>query len=175
MLAINDPQYIQRAEIIREKGTNRSQFFRGEVDKYGWVDAGSSFLPSDMIAAYLLAQLEQLDDIQAQRLRIWHYYQQHLFFLAEKGYFDTPIIPDFATNNAHVYYIVCRSLEERTALITHLKSKGIVAAFHYLSLHESPYYKDKHDGRTLPNCERFSACSAYLYIMNSPRMSKIIS
>jgi dTDP-4-amino-4,6-dideoxygalactose transaminase len=177
MLTINDSKYAQRAEIIREKGTNRSQFFRGEVDKYGWVDAGSSFLPSDMIAAFLYAQLEQLEAIQAKRLQIWHYYQQHLFPLAEKGYFSTPVIPDFATNNAHVYYMVCNSLEERTALITPLKSKGILAVFHYLSLHESPYYKDKHDGRPLPNCDRFSDCLLRLplyYELNQTEQDSII-
>ncbi len=158
LLSINDTQYIQRAEIIREKGTNRSQFFRGEIDKYGWVDIGSSFLPSDMIAAFLYAQLENLDQIQAQRLAIWQRYQEGLKPLSEKGYFGIPTIPEYATNNAHVYYMVCKNLEERSALITHLKSKGISAVFHYLSLHQSPYFKEKHDGRSLPNCERYADC-----------------
>ena len=158
MLTINEPKYATRAEIIREKGTNRSQFFRGEVDKYGWADIGSSFLPSDIIAAFLYAQLEQLQDIQAKRLKIWHFYHENIKPLAEKSYFQTPIIPDFATNNAHMYYVICKSLEQRSALIGHLKSKGIMAVFHYLSLHKSPYFEKKHDGRLLPNCDRFSDC-----------------
>jgi dTDP-4-amino-4,6-dideoxygalactose transaminase len=158
MLTINEPKYATRAEIIREKGTNRSQFFRGEVDKYGWADVGSSFLPSDIIAAFLYAQLEQLQDIQAKRLKIWHLYHENLNPLTKKGYFKTPIIPDFATNNAHMYYVICNSLEQRSALIAHLKSKGIMAVFHYLSLHKSPYFEHKHDGRLLPNCDRFSDC-----------------
>ncbi len=158
MLVINDPQYVNRAEIIREKGTNRSQFFRGEVDKYGWADVGSSFLPSDIIAAFLFAQLEQLAKIQAQRLAIWNRYDENLRLLEQKGYFQTPVIPEFATNNAHMYYIVCNSLKERSALIEYLKSKGILAVFHYLSLQKSPYFEAKHDGRLLPNCDRYSDC-----------------
>jgi dTDP-4-amino-4,6-dideoxygalactose transaminase len=158
MLTINDPQYVNRAEIIREKGTNRSQFFRGEVDKYGWADVGSSFLPSDIIAAFLFAQLEKLEEIQVKRLKIWERYDENLSQLSKKGYFQTPVIPDFASNNAHMYYIVCNSLEQRSALISHLKSKGILAVFHYLSLQKSPYFEQKHDGRLLPNCDRYSDC-----------------
>lgn len=156
LLAINAPEYIHRAEILREKGTNRSAFFRGEIDKYGWVDMGSSFLPSDLIAAFLYAQLESMDVIQKQRHSIWSYYQSRMEILAQKGYLETPFIPDYATHNAHMYYLVTRSLEERTELIEHLKKSEINAVFHYQSLHKSPYYQDKHDGRALPNSDRFT-------------------
>jgi len=158
MLVINDPQYIGRSEIIREKGTNRSAFFRGEIDKYGWVDMGSSFLPSDIIAAFLFSQLENLDDIQKKRKHIWNRYNDSLKVLAEKKNVQLPFIPSYATNNAHIYYIICNSVEERTGLIDHLKSKDINAVFHYLSLHNSQFYKNKHDGRSLPNCDRYSEC-----------------
>lgn len=158
MLVINDERFIRRAEIIWEKGTNRSEFFRGEVDKYGWVDTGSSFLPSEVIAAFLYAQLENLDIIQKKRKQLWDTYYEGLILLAKKGYFKLPTIPDYATNNAHLFYLVCNSLDERTALIKKFKENDILAVFHYLSLHKSVYYADKHDGRELPNCDRFSDC-----------------
>lgn len=157
MLIINDERFLHRAEIIREKGTNRSSFFRGEVDKYGWVDIGSSFLPSDIIAAFLYAQLENLRTIQDCRKAIWYVYNEKLKALNDKG-IRTPFIPDYATNNAHMYYLVCSSLEERTRLIEHLKKSNVHAVFHYLSLHSSPFYKDKHDGRELPNTDQYSNC-----------------
>jgi dTDP-4-amino-4,6-dideoxygalactose transaminase len=157
MLVINDERFIHRAEIIREKGTNRSSFFRGEVDKYGWVDIGSSFLPSDIIAAFLFAQLENLKTIQDRRKDIWNIYNDKLKALNAKG-IKTPFIPDYATNNAHMYYLVCRSLEERTQLIEHLKKNNVHAVFHYLSLHSSPFYMDKHDGRELPDTDQYSNC-----------------
>lgn len=156
MLAINDESFLERAEIIREKGTNRSKFFRGEVDKYGWVDIGSSFLPSEIISAFLYAQLENLDEIQAKRILLWERYYQNLESLSEKFGVKLPFIDEFATNNAHMFYLVCRSLEERTALIGYLKDAGIHAVFHYLSLHKSPFYQDKHDGRELPNCDYYA-------------------
>lgn len=158
MLVINDKQFEKRAEILWEKGTNRSAFFRGEVDKYGWVDIGSSFLPSELIAAFLYAQLEHLEDIQNKRKSIWNRYYQNLKPLADKGYFELPYIPNYATNNAHMFYLVCRNLDERTYLIEYLKKNSIQAVFHYLSLHSSPFYKDKHDGRSLPNSDKFSDC-----------------
>ena len=158
MLAINDDRFIHRAEIIREKGTNRSSFFRGEVDKYGWVDVGSSFLPSDIIAAFLYAQLENLKDIQGRRRLLWDRYYKALSPLASQGKITLPYIPNYATNNAHMFYLVCRSLEERNGLIALLKEKGIYAVFHYISLHTSPFYKDKHDGRELPNADHFTDC-----------------
>ncbi|HQF20853.1 MAG TPA: dTDP-4-amino-4,6-dideoxygalactose transaminase [Kiritimatiellia bacterium] len=157
-LVVNDEQYIRRSEIIWEKGTNRAEFFRGEVNKYGWVDTGSSFLPSEIIAAFLYAQLEQLDKIQAKRKALWATYAQGLGPLADQGIIILPSIPDYASNNAHMFYLVCRSLPERSALIAHLKRAGILAVFHYLSLHKSPFYAAKHDGRELPNANRFADC-----------------
>lgn len=160
MLCINDERFIRRAEIIWEKGTNRAEFFRGEVNKYGWVDMGSSFLPSEVIAAFLWAQLEQLDDIQSRRKHLWNLYYSCLSPLASHlpPKVALPTIPDYATNNAHMFYLVCNNLEERTALIKHLKDNGILAVFHYLSLHSSPYYTDKYDGRELPECDRYADC-----------------
>lgn len=159
LLCVNDEHYIRRAEIIWEKGTNRAEFFRGMVNKYGWVDTGSSFLPSEINSAFLWAQLENLDMIQNRRKHIWTMYADGLKDLADKGFFTMPDIPDYATNNAHMFYLVCRSLEERTSLISYLKSHEALAVFHYLSLHKSEYYL-KNDGRKLdlPNCDRFADC-----------------
>lgn len=159
LLAINDSSLMQRAEIIREKGTNRSAFFRGEVNKYGWVDIGSSFLPSDIIAAYLYAQLENIDLIQARRIAIWQtYYDALLPFVKQTGRFTLPSLPQYATNNAHMFYLVCDSIETRTELITYMKSRGVHAVFHYLSLHKSDFFADKHDGRDLKNSDHFTDC-----------------
>src|SRR5574344_604474 len=158
MLAINDERFIRRAEIIWEKGTNRAEFFRGEVNKYGWVDTGSSFLPSEVIAAFLWAQVEHLDIIQDKRKQLWNTYYELLKPLADRGMFSLPDLPSYATNNAHMFYLVCHSLDARTALIKKLKDNDILAVFHYLSLHSSPYYNNKHDGRKLPNCDKFADC-----------------
>lgn len=157
LLAINDEKFSERAEIIREKGTNRSQFFRGEVDKYGWVDIGSSFLPSDIIAAFLYAQLENLDEIQFRRKQIWNQYYSLLNKLEERGV-QLPYIPDYATNNAHMFYLVCNSLEERSRLISALKEKGILSVFHYLSLHKSPFYSSRYKSPELANSDRYTDC-----------------
>jgi len=156
LLVVNDERFVRRAEIIWEKGTNRAEFFRGEVNKYGWVDMGSSFLPAEINAAFLWAQLENLDEIQTKRKSLWNRYFELLKPLAEKGYFHLPDLPNYATNNAHMFYLLCNKLEERTALIKHLKDNGVLAVFHYLSLHSSAYYKDKHDGRELPECDRYA-------------------
>ncbi len=150
LLVINDEQFIHRAEIIWEKGTNRAEFFRGETNKYGWVDVGSSFLPSDMIAAFLFAQLENLDNIQSKRKHIWEQYYRQLKPLEEQGFIKLPKIPDYATNNAHMFYIVCQNLEIRTNLLRYLKGNNIFAVFHYLSLHKSDFYKNIHGKRALP-------------------------
>ena len=158
LLVVNDERFVRRAEIIWEKGTNRAEFFRGEVNKYGWVDMGSSFLPSEVNAAFLWAQLENIDDIQFKRKTLWDRYYQRLKPLAEKGCFTLPDLPEYATNNAHMFYLVLPNLEARTALLAHLKSQEIYAVFHYLSLHSSPYYKDRHDGRALPECDRYADC-----------------
>lgn len=157
MLAVNDDSLSVRAEIIREKGTNRAAFFRGELDKYGWVDLGSSFLPSELLAAYLYAQLEKLDTIQARRRAIWQRYRDRLGGLDTAGV-GLPVVPDYATNNAHMFYLVCTSLEARTGLIAHLKDRDIQAVFHYQSLHLSPYFRGRHDGRQLPNADRYADC-----------------
>lgn len=156
MLVINDARFAKRAEIIREKGTNRSAFFRGEVDKYGWVDVGSSFLPSEVIAAFLYAQLENLDKIQEQRKKIWNYYGDGLKALEAKGVIKLPFIPDYATNNGHMFYIITGDVHERDALIAHLRGRKIYPVFHYLSLHKSEYYASKHDGRTLPRSDFYT-------------------
>jgi dTDP-4-amino-4,6-dideoxygalactose transaminase len=158
MLVINDPSFAARAEIIREKGTNRSAFFRGETDKYGWVDIGSSFLPSEISAAFLFAQLEELDTIQARRVSIWNRYDRAFEALSAAGAVQRPLLPDYATNNAHMYYLLCNTPEERTGLLALLKERGILAVFHYQSLHRSAYYQDKHDGRDLPNSDRYTDC-----------------
>lgn len=155
LLCLNKPDLIERAEVIREKGTNRSQFFRGEVDKYNWVDVGSSFLPSDILAAFLYAQLEKSQDIQQKRITLWERYQANLSPVIGN---KLPFIPQYASNNAHMYYLVCDSLEERTELISFLKEKEIQAVFHYQSLHQSPFYNDKHEGEDLVNANRYSNC-----------------
>lgn len=155
MLIVNDERFIRRSEIIWEKGTNRAEFYRGMVNKYGWCDMGSSFLPSEFNAAYLWAQLEQLDDIQNRRKHIWNMYYEGL-----KRKMDSlvaiPEIPKYATNNAHMFYLICPTIEYRTNLINYLKRRGIQATFHYLPLHSSDYYKDRHDGRVLPNCDKYA-------------------
>jgi dTDP-4-amino-4,6-dideoxygalactose transaminase len=136
-LLINDPQFIERAEIIREKGTNRSRFFRGQVDKYSWVDIGSSFLPSDILAAFLYAQLEARDEIHAKRQRIWHYYNEHLQEWAENQGVKLPAIPAHCEQSYHMFYMLLPTLKERQALIEHLKERSILSVFHYLPLHLS--------------------------------------
>ena len=159
MLCINDDRFIQRAEIIWEKGTNRSQFFRGEVDKYSWVDTGSSFLPSEIISAFLWAQLENMRDIQDKRIKIWNRYYDGLssFEPVSIKKPKLPLVPEYATNNAHMFYLVCYNVDDRTRFIQHLKDKGILSVFHYLSLHKSSYY-EKYSTRKseLPNSDMFS-------------------
>jgi dTDP-4-amino-4,6-dideoxygalactose transaminase len=149
MLIINDPQFNLRAEIIREKGTNRSAFFRGEADKYGWVDIGSSFLPSELNAAFLYAQLEHLDEIQNIRKAIWNTYFTSLKVWADDLGISMPFIPHFASNNAHMFYLVCKSLEQRTVLINTLKEHQILSVFHYLSLHKSRFFQEYGDNTSL--------------------------
>jgi dTDP-4-amino-4,6-dideoxygalactose transaminase len=159
LLGINDERFIRRSEIIWEKGTNRSEFFRGEVNKYGWCDTGSSFLPSEVISAFLWAQLESLDDIQNKRKNLWRQYYAGLESLAAKGYFRLPDIPSYATNNAHMFYLVCKNLEERSGLIKYLKEHDVLSVFHYLSLHQSEYYTTHYSEiPSLPNCDRYADC-----------------
>lgn len=157
LLCVNDERFIRRAEIIWEKGTNRAEFFRGMVNKYGWVDTGSSFLPSEINSAFLWAQLENLEMIQNRRKHIWNMYNEGLKILFEKGFVKLPNIPDYATNNAHMFYMVCRNLDERTALIRFLKEHDVLAVFHYLSLHKSEYYLNHNGARMdLPHCDKFA-------------------
>jgi len=156
MLVVNDDALQARAEIIWEKGTNRSAFFRGDVDKYGWKDIGSSFLPSELTAAFLYAQLENLEKIQAKRRFIWKKYHIGLRLVADQLGMRLPEIPEYATNNAHMYYLVCESREQQKQLLDYLKRKKILAVFHYLSLHKSDFFKQKHDGRELPMSDLYS-------------------
>lgn len=135
-LIVNNERYVQRAEIIREKGTNRSQFFRGEVDKYTWVDIGSSYLPSDMVAAFLLSQLENMDAINAKRMALWEEYDS--FFKTYDGKVRRPVVPAECRHNAHMYQLLFPDLDERTAFITSLKSRGVGSVFHYIPLHSAP-------------------------------------
>lgn len=158
LLTINDEKFVKRAEIIREKGTNRSAFFRGEIDKYGWVDIGSSFLPSEITAAYLYAQLENLEKIQNRRKQIWNLYNSALAPLGADGTLQLPYIPPYATNNAHMYYVITSDAMERQGLIDNLRMNDVSAVFHYLSLHKSQFYREKHDGRELPNADHYSDC-----------------
>ncbi len=137
-IVINNPKYIERAEIIREKGTNRARFFRGQVDKYTWVDKGSSYLQSDMNAAYLWAQLQQADVINQDRLDTWHFYYQSLKPLADNGLVELPVVPVGCEHNAHMFYIKCKDLAERTAFIQFMKDREIFCSFHYVPLHSSP-------------------------------------
>jgi dTDP-4-amino-4,6-dideoxygalactose transaminase len=156
MLVINNKNYYERAEIIREKGTNRSKFFRGEVDKYSWVDVGSSFLPSELIAAFLYAQLENLENIQSKRKEIWDSYFQKLNGKLPSG-IELMSIPEHATNNAHMFYLVCQNDEQRDLLIMHLKKHKIQSVFHYLPLHLSSYYLKTNNIESLPNAEKFGS------------------
>jgi dTDP-4-amino-4,6-dideoxygalactose transaminase len=157
MLTINDDRFVNRAEIIWEKGTNRAEFFRGEVNKYGWVDTGSSFLPSEIIAAFLWAQIENLSNIQSKRKLLWATYYQGIRSINCKE-ITLPKQPEYATNNAHMFYVVLENIEQRSKLILALKEKGFHAVFHYLSLHSSDFYKDKHDDRILDNSDKFTNC-----------------
>lgn len=161
LLVVNDERFVRRAEIIWEKGTNRAEFFRGAVNKYGWVDMGSSFLPAEINAAFLWAQLENLDEIQNKRKLLWNTYYKGLTPIpspdGEGPVYQLPDLPEYATNNAHMFYLVCRNLEERTGLIAYLKEHGVLAPFHYLSLHQSEYYKNHSDNiPELPECDRYA-------------------
>ena len=176
MCVINDERFVRRAEIIWEKGTNRAEFYRGMVNKYGWVDMGSSFLPSEFNAAYLWAQLELLDDIQGKRKHIWNRYFEGLNGKIGNEV-KLPYIPKYATNNAHMFYLLCPSLEYRTALMKFLKENDVQTTFHYLPLHSSKFYENKHDGRELPNCDRYGDTLVRLplfYELSDMEIDKIV-
>jgi dTDP-4-amino-4,6-dideoxygalactose transaminase len=158
-LLVNDARFAERAEIIREKGTNRSQFFSGQVDKYTWVDIGSSYLPGEIIAAFLWAQMEEAESITQRRLDIWRYYHEALAHLETAGALRRPVVADGCKHNAHMYYILLDSLEQRTGVISKLEEQGVNAVFHYVPLHSSP--AGKKYGRVsgeLRNTERLSEC-----------------
>jgi dTDP-4-amino-4,6-dideoxygalactose transaminase len=154
LLIINDEKFVERAEVLWEKGTNRASFFRGEINKYGWVDIGSSFLPSELTAAFLYAQLENIEEIQKKRLTNWWLYYNGLKCL--EGKLKLPIITENATNNGHMFYVICRSENERSELIKFLKQKNIFSVFHYLSLHKSTYYSELHGSRDLPYSDYYT-------------------
>ncbi len=137
-LVINNPELIERAEIIREKGTNRSKFYRGEIDKYTWVDYGSSYLPSELNCAYLYPQLEKAEEINNQRLSSWNYYKENLGELEDKGLIKMESVPDYSKHNAHMFYIKTKDLDERTKLLKYLKQNDVQAVFHYIPLHNAP-------------------------------------
>ena len=178
LLAINDKRFIKRSEIIWEKGTNRAEFFRGEINKYGWVDTGSSFLPTEYVAAFLWGQLQCFDQIQSRRKDIWNRYYDGLKDIRN---IEVAQIPDYATNNAHLFYLICASLDKRTQLISFLKEKGITANFHYLSLHKSDYMKFKEikeETRELPMADKYTSCLVRLplyYDLNNEKIDYIIS
>lgn len=178
-LLIQDEKNIELAEIIREKGTNRSKFFRGQIDKYTWVEAGSSYLPSEMNAAYLWAQLEMAEEINKNRLESWNRYYEELSVLKEDGVIELPFIPDGCVHNAHMFYIKTRNLEERTRFISFLKENGIMAVFHYIPLHNAPagqkygrfYGEDKY---TTAESERLVRLPLY-YGLTEEDQSKVIA
>lgn len=156
LLIINDEQFIKRSEILWEKGTNRAEFFRGQINRYGWVDTGSSFLPSELNAAFLFAQLESIEIIQKCRVEIWENYFTGLLKLHETNKIELKFSSKDSKTNGHMFYFLCASLDERTKLIDFLKEKNILTVFHYQSLHKSNYYAHKHDGRELPNSDNYT-------------------
>lgn len=173
LLIVNREEDVRRAEIIWEKGTDRAAFYRGEVDKYGWVDIGSSYLPSDAVAAFLYTQLTRFDRIQKMRKKIWFEYYRKLQPLEDRGFIKRPVIPGFATVNGNLFYFTVSSGSTRSQLLKYLKSNGITALFHYQPLHSSRYYQDKHDGRSLPNTTRFSETLIRLPFYNTLTRSQI--
>lgn len=178
LLAINDERFINRSEIIWEKGTNRAEFFRGEVDKYGWVDIGSSFLPSEIVAAYLWAQLENKDEITQKRINIYNTYKSSLSDWAKTHEVKLPFIPKYASNNGHIFYLILKNIKERDNLIHYLKNKGIHAVFHYQSLHLSKYFLKDNKRITLPYSEKYSNSLMRLpiyYELNNEELDHIIS
>lgn len=157
-LLINSTALVQRAEILWEKGTNRTAFFRGEIDKYNWLDVGSSFLPSEIAAAFLWAQLEQITQIQAQRHLLWQWYYEALLPLQQSDYLQLPADLPNTAHNAHVFYVVCPNVDNRNALLDYLKQRGIAAVFHYQALNLSPYYTARYASLHLPYAEHYTSC-----------------
>jgi dTDP-4-amino-4,6-dideoxygalactose transaminase len=175
---INDTSLKLKAEILREKGTNRAAYFRGEIDKYVWKSLGSSYLLSDILAAKLLSQLEALEQITQRRKRIWQHYYDSLQALESQGNCSLPIIPENANHNGNIFYLVCKNRKERSDLLTHLRKNQIQSTFHYLSLHQSDYFKNKYSGDQLPNSDRFTECLLRLPLhlhLNSGNQNKVIN
>lgn len=177
-LVINKPEYNEAAEILREKGTNRAKFFRGQVDKYTWVDYGSSYLPSDMNAAYLLAQLDKADEINNNRLATWQYYYDNLKYLQEEGKVELPVIPEGCVHNAHMFYVKLNNLKQRTEFISYLKENGLQSTFHYIPLHSAPAgikfgRFDGEDVYTTAESERLTRLPMY-YGMTTEDRTKVV-
>jgi dTDP-4-amino-4,6-dideoxygalactose transaminase len=166
MLVINDKSFIDRAEIIWEKGTNRARFFRGEDPSYEWKDTGSSFLPSELNAAFLYAQLESIKDIQNRRIKLWNLYAQELKTLEEDGYVTIPRIPEFATNNGNSFYVLCKDRNQRDQYLSFLKGNGIMGLSHYIPLHKSQFYSKMHNRQVLEMSEFFADTMVRLPIHN---------
>lgn len=156
-IVINNPAFLKRAEILKNKGTNRSAFIRGEVNKYEWVDLGFSSSPSALASSFLLAQMENIDLVESKRKQLWEAYYKKLSCLKEKE-IQLPVIPQGSSNNGHIFYLVCRSETERNKLIDYLKDQEIHSVFHYQALHASPYFKERYTGEKLPNAERYTGC-----------------
>lgn len=156
-LIVQDPEHARRAEIVREKGTNRSAFLRGEVDKYNWVDIGSSYLPSELNAAFLEPQLQAVQQVTEKRLSLWNLYNKQLEGIEHYG-IQRPMVPHGCEHNGHIYYLICNSPDQRSQLIGELKKQNIQASFHYQALHNSPYFRAHHNGKPLPQAERYTDC-----------------
>ena len=168
---------IARAEVVWEKGTNRTAFFRGDVAKYTWVDQGASFQPSEIVSAFLFAQLEKIDQIQAKRRTLWQQYYD-AFAKVPALQNKLPHIPESATKNGHLFHLVCESLEQRSALIEHYKLHSVYAVFHYQSLHDSPFYEKQYNGGLLPNADRYTDCLVRLplfYELTGAEQDQIIA
>jgi dTDP-4-amino-4,6-dideoxygalactose transaminase len=173
-LMVNTASLSALAELLREHGTDRAAFFRGEVASYNWVSVGSSFLPSELNAAFLLAQLEAMDHVRNERMALWNTYAKGLSHLFATGKTVAPGIPDYAVHNGHMFYMVCESMEVRDALIAALSAEGIQAVFHYQALHASPYYAQRHDGRALPNADRYGSCLLRLPLYVGMRQEDVL-
>jgi len=177
MLVVNDENLFNRAEIIWEKGTNRSAYFRGEIDKYGWVDIGSSFLPSELTAAFLWAQIEHMDQIQTRRKEIWTKYYTGLSKWASENSVRLPVIPDYSGNNAHMFYMIFNSIQDRQSIIDALRKNDVLSVFHYIGLHSSPFYNKHYIGGELRNCDYYTDCLLRLpfyYELQDEQQEKVI-
>ena len=172
-ISVNDERFRMRAEIIREKGTNRASFFRGEVDKYGWVEMGSSFLPSDIVAAVLYGQLEQLSAIQQNRMNVWNQYHDAFNMFEKDAAISRMYVPENVQHNAHMYYLLFQNLEQRSSYIDYMKSHEVQCSFHYLSLHDSKFFRNQYSGGALKNSDHFSNTLVRLPLYNGLSKAEI--